>query len=57
MLLNKIHTFYNGNGRTCRTKDIDKFKLYKKQYHLIVCIMEKVHKVKFKKLWKVKTEE
>ena len=48
--INKIHTFYNGNGRTCRMKDIDKLKLYIKQYHLIVCIVEKIHKVKLKKL-------
>ena len=52
-----MHTSYNGNGRTCRTKDIDKFKLYIKQYHLVVCIVEKIHKVKFKKLQKVKMEE
>ena len=48
--INKIYTFYNGNGRTCRMKDIDKLKLYIKQYHLIVCIVEKIHKVKLKKL-------
>ena len=57
MLLNKIHTFYNGNGITCRTKDLDKFKLYIKQYHLIVCVVGKIHKVKFKELSKVKAEE
>ena len=56
MFLNKIHTFYNGNGRTCRTKDIGKFNLYIKQYH-IVCIVERIHEVNFKKLQKVKTEE
>ena len=48
MLLNKTHTFYNGNGRMCRTKDIEKFKLYIKQFHLIVFTVEKIHEVKFK---------
>ena len=57
MLLNKIHSFYNGDGRMSMMKDLGKFKLYIKQYHLIVCIVEKIHKVKFKELSKVKAEE
>ena len=46
LLLNKIHQFYDGNGRTCKilfankwynkTKHIDKFTLYIKQCYRIL---------------------
>ena len=58
ILLNKIHPFYDGNGRTCwynKTKYIDKLSI--KQCYHIPWSVEKIQKVKIQKLQGQKIEE